>query len=67
MKPKLSLPDGLEMYSDARIFSDEHAVDFVPGEVHGPVAVGGNKSLLSKEYLELRTFRVEFRSYIFHE
>ena len=42
---RFTLPEGLERYCDAKIFSGE----FVTGEVMGPVIVGGNKSLLSKE------------------
>ena len=46
---RFTLPEGLERYCDAKIFSDEHAGEFITGEVMGPVIVGGNASLLSKE------------------
>ena len=44
---QFTLPDGLERYKNAKIFSDEHAGEFVTGEVLGPVIVGGNTTLLS--------------------
>ena len=46
---KFKLPPELERYKDATIFTDEAEELFKPGQVLGPVVVGGNTSLLSKE------------------
>ena len=46
---KFTLPEGLERYQNAKIFSDDHSGKFVPDKILGPVVVGGNLSLLSKE------------------
>ena len=43
------LPDELKRYSSARVFNDSLAKEFKPGDVLGPVIVGENNSLLSKD------------------
>ena len=44
---KFTLPEGLERYQNAKIFSGDHSGQFVPDEILGPVVGGGNLSLLS--------------------
>ena len=46
---KYKLPAMLERYAKARIFDDDLAKEFKPGQELGPVIVGGNTSLLSPD------------------
>ena len=50
---KYKLPDILERYENAKIFSDELAKEFKPGDKLGPVIVGGNTKLLSQDEIEV--------------
>ena len=44
-----TLPPVLKRYKSAKVFLDEYVGEFKPGEMMGPVIVGGNIHLLSKE------------------
>ena len=46
---KYHLPVILKRYEKAEVFNDELKEKFVPGAVKGPVIVGGDENLLSKE------------------
>jgi hypothetical protein len=46
---KFKLPPELERYKEAKIFSEQAEELFQPGQILGPVIVGGNTTLLSKE------------------
>ena len=46
---KFKLPPELVRYKDAKIFSNEAEELFKPGQILGPVIVGGNTTLLSVE------------------
>ena len=52
---KFILPQELKRYADAKVFKEEHDGDFVPGEVKGPVVVGGNISLLNQDEIAVLT------------
>ena len=46
---RFELPQELRRYKSAKIFLDEHEGEFKPGDMLGPVIVGGNNYLLNKD------------------
>ena len=52
---EFKLPPNLARYSEAEIFKEESRCQFVPGEVKGPVIVGGDPRLLSPNEVAVLT------------
>ena len=46
---KFTLPPVLKRYENAKVFLEEFVKEFKPGDMMGPVVVGGNHHLLSKD------------------
>ena len=54
------VPEVIKRYANAKIFDDDLAKEFKPGEILGPVIVGENASLLSKNEVSILARGPEF-------